>query len=157
MRATLMLFVTMGLGACSLSTTAVRLQAVSYDDAIEDTTNKLLVLNILRAKDKAPLHFDEIPSIHETIQATASLSATIPAGKPLSVSSQPGRDSFTPGLSLQVSPSFEIDHLDTKDFVTGIASPIDPKFVKYWLDKGLDRRILLLLFFSPVDILDTEK
>src|ERR1700689_2749475 len=104
MRATLMLFVTMGLGACSLSTTAVRSQVVSYDDAIEDTTNKLLVLNILRAKDKAPLHFDEIPSIHETIQATASVSAVYPFGPPLATSSQPGRKSVTPGLNLQVSP-----------------------------------------------------
>lgn len=59
-------------------------------------------------------------------------------------------------MNLQVSPSFEIDHLATKDFVTGLASPIDPKFVKYWLDRGLDRRLVLLLFFSAVEITDED-
>jgi hypothetical protein len=153
MRAVLILAMAMVLCACSVPTAAVRSQVVSYDDAIEDITNKLLVLNILRAKDKAPLHFDEIPSIHESIQATGSLAFTIPYGpRPPSWT----RNSFAPGVSLQVSPSFEIDHLDTKDFVTGLASPIDPKFVKYWLDRGLDRRIVLLLFFSAVDIVDAD-
>lgn len=80
MRAILILAMLITLDACSIPNAAVRSQVVSYDDAIEDITNKLLVLNILRAKDKAPLHFDEIPSIHETIQATASLSATYPFG-----------------------------------------------------------------------------
>src|ERR1700685_929269 len=127
MRAILILAVTMGLCAGSVPTAAVRSQVVSYDDAIEDITNKLLVLNILRAKDKAPLHFDEIPSIHESIQATGSLSLTVPYGpRPPNWT----RNSVTPGVSLQVSPSFEIDHLDTKDFITGLAAPIDPKFVK---------------------------
>jgi hypothetical protein len=143
------------LNACSVPSAVIRSQAVSYDDAIEDTTNKLLVLNILRAKDKAPQHFDEIPSIHESIQATASLSATYPFGPRPATS--PGRNTFTPGLNIQMSPSFEVDHLDTQDVVTGLASPIDPKFVKYWLDRGLDRRIVLLLFFSAVDISGTNK
>jgi hypothetical protein len=154
MRALLTLIMAWSLCGCWVPTAAVRSQAVSYDDAIEDTTNKFLVLNILRAKDKAPLHFDEIPSIHESIQATGSLSFAIPYGpRPPSWT----RNSFAPGVNLQVSPSFEVDHLDTKDFVTGIASPIDPKFVKYWLDRGLDRRVVLLLFFSAVDIMGTDR
>jgi hypothetical protein len=154
MRALLILVMAMSLCGCWVPTATVRSQAVSYDDAIEDTTNKFLVLNILRAKDKAPLHFDEIPSIHESIQATGSLGFSIPYGpRPPT----PGRNVLTTGLNVQVSPSFEVDHLDTKDFVTGIASPIDPKFIKYWLDRGLDRRIVLLLFFSAVDIVGTDR
>jgi hypothetical protein len=151
MRVIVILAMVMALEACSIPTAAVRSQVISYDDAIEDITNKLLVLNILRAKDKAPLHFDEIPSIHESIQASASINANYPFGAKSTTSR-----SFSPGLSLQVSPSFEIDHLDTKDFVTGLASPIDPKFVKYWLDRGLDRRVVLLLFFSSADIVETD-
>jgi hypothetical protein len=55
-----------------------------------------------------------------------------------------------------MAPSFELDNLATKDFVTGMATPIDPKFVKYWLDRGLDRRVVLLLFFSAIDVTVTE-
>lgn len=136
--------------ACSVPAAVVRDQSISYGDAIEDTTDELLLLNILRAKDKAPLQFDTIPSIHESIQANAQLQSAIPFGPPNTKSTT--RNLATGQLGLQVSPTFEIDHLVTKDFATGIASPIDPKFVKYWLDRGLDRRIVLLLFFSRAEV-----
>jgi len=141
------------LGGCSIQSAMIRHGALSYDDIIEDTTDKFLLLNILRAKDKAPLHFDDIPLIHESIQATASVQATWPFGPRTPTAN--ARNTVTPGLSLQVTPTFDVAHLDTKDFVTGLASPIDPKFVKYWLDRGLDRRIVMLLFFSSATISET--
>jgi hypothetical protein len=141
------------LTGCGIQTAALRSAALSNDDVIEDTTDKFLLLNILRAKDKAPLHFDEIPIIHESIQATASAQATWPFGP--TPKSANVRNTITPGFNLQVTPTFDVAHLDTKDFVTGLASPVDPKFVKYWLDSGLDRRIVMLLFFSSATITET--
>jgi hypothetical protein len=149
MRLTILLLLSLCLGGCIASNTVVRSQAMSFDDIIEDTTDKLLVLNILRAKDKAPLHFDEIPSIHESITGNASVQAVWPFG-PLNKSV--ARNTLTAGAGIQLAPSFELDNLATKDFVTGMSTPIDPKFVKYWLDRGLDRRVVLLLFFSAIDV-----
>jgi hypothetical protein len=149
MRRAILLLLCLSLGGCIASNTVVRSQAMSFDDIIEDTTDKLLVLNILRAKDKAPLHFDEIPSIHESITGTASVQAVWPFG-PLNKSV--ARNTLTAGSGIQLAPSFELDNLATKDFVTGMSTPIDPKFVKYWLDRGLDRRVVLLLFFSAIDV-----
>jgi hypothetical protein len=148
----------LALTGCAVEHALIRSEALSYDDIIEDTTDKLLLLNILRAKDKAPLHFDEIPSLHESLQATASLQATWPFGATDTgtVNKPSTRNTVTPGIMVQATPTFEVDHLDTKDFVTGIASPIDPKFVKYWLDRGLDRRVVLLLFFSAVTVTETD-
>jgi hypothetical protein len=111
------------------------------------------VLNILRARDKAPLHFSDIPLIHESMQQTNSLGLQSFFG---AQHANTQRDFATFGGSFQISPSFDLAHLDSKDFVTGIASPIDPKFVKYWLDRGLDRRIILLLFFSAAEIVETN-
>jgi hypothetical protein len=146
------------LTGCAVEHAMIRSEALSYDDIIEDTTDKLLLLNILRAKDKAPLHFDEIPSLHESLQATASVQATWPFGATDTgpVNKPTTRNTVTPSIMVQATPTFEIDHLDTQDFVTGIASPIDEKFVKYWLDRGLDKRLVLLLFFSAADITYTE-
>ena len=70
------------LSGCGLSSSIIKSEAMSYDDTIEDATNKLLVLNILRARDKAPLHFADIPLIHESIQQTASLQAVFPSAFP---------------------------------------------------------------------------
>jgi hypothetical protein len=153
MRLAIVLTLSMSLCGCIASNTVVRSQAMSFDDIIEDTTDKLLVLNILRAKDKAPLHFDEIPSIHESITTNASVQAVWPFG-PSNKST--ARNTLTAGAGVQMAPSFELDNLATKDFVTGMATPIDPKFVKYWLDRGLDRRVVLLLFFSAIDATVTE-
>jgi hypothetical protein len=130
----------------------IKSDTLSFDDVIEDTTNKLLLLNVLRARDKAPLHFADIPVIRESMQMSASLGGTRLFGPP----STTLRNAATIAGAIQKSPSFEVNHLDSKDFITGISSPIDVKFVKYWLDRGLDRRIVLLLFFSAVEIVETR-
>ena len=141
------------LSACGLSSALIKTDTLNFGDIIEDATNKLLVLNLLRARDKAPLHFADIPVIRESIQQTASFSLLqfLGSTKPTSTT-----DSLNIGAGIQMVPSFEISHLYSKDFVTGIASPIDPKVVKYWLDRGLDRRIVLLLFFSAAEIIETR-
>src|SRR5580693_4903680 len=112
MRLAIVLTLSMSLCGCIASNTVVRSQAMSFDDIIEDTTDKLLVLNILRAKDKAPLHFDEIPSLHESVTGTASAQGVWPFG-PLNKGMT--RNTLTAGLGIQLAPSFEVDNLATKD------------------------------------------
>jgi len=141
------------LSGCGLSSVMIKADALSFGDVIEDATNKLLVLNLLRARDKAPLHFADIPVIRESVQQTVSISFLQFMG---SVKPTATTDSQTVGANLQLTPSFEVSHLYSKEFITGIASPIDPRVVKYWLDRGLDRRIVLLLFFSAVEIVETR-
>jgi hypothetical protein len=136
-----------------ITSTEIKSDTMSFDDVIEDTTNKLLLLNVLRARDKAPLHFADIPVIRESMQESLTLGGTRVYGP---VPGTTLRNSTFLNGFVQKSPSFEVNHLDSKDFVTGISSPIDVKFVKYWLDRGLDRRIVLLLFFSAVEIVETR-
>ena len=138
---------------CVMAPEFMKKDSLSFGDVIEDTTNKLLVVNLLRARDKAPLHFADIPVIRESMQASASL-GIIQVHGPVTGTTQ--RDGYVAGLNVQSAPSFELTHLQSKDFITGISSPIDPKIVKYWLDRGLDRRIVLLLFFSAAEIVETR-
>jgi hypothetical protein len=141
------------LAGCSANSSIIKSDATSFNEVIEDTTNRLLVLNVLRARDKAPLHFADIPVIRESIQQNATVSTVqfLGSTKPTSAT-----DSANYGFAMQIVPSFEISHLDSKDFNTGISSPIDVKIVKYWLDRGLDRRIVLLLFFSAAEIVERQ-
>ena len=144
---------TIGLCGCGLSSGFINSEALNFGMIIEDTTNRLLVMNVLRARDKAPLHFADIPVVRESIQQNASFSLLQFLGARLPTQTT---DSLTAGAGIQMTPSFEISHLHSKEFITGISSPIDPKVVKYWLDRGLDRRIALLLFFSAVEIVETR-
>jgi len=153
MRLILVLGLCICLSGCGVHSAMIKADTTAFDDIIEDTTNKLLLLNVLRARDKAPLHFADIPSLRESIQQTTSFSWLHFLGP---LANTPTRDSMTLGANIQISPSFEITHLQSKEFNTGIASPIDPKFVKYWLDRGLDRRIVLLMFFSAAEIIETK-
>ena len=136
-----------------ITSTEIKSDALSFNDVIEDTTNRLLLLNVLRARDKAPLHFADIPVIRESLQESLALGGNRVFGQ---VPGTTLRNFISLNAAVQKSPSFEVNHLNSKDFVTGISSPIDVKFVKYWLDRGLDRRIVLLLFFSAVEIVETR-
>src|ERR1043165_2188482 len=122
------------LHGCGFSSTVIKTDALSFGGVIEDTTNKLLVTNVLRARDKAPLHFADIPVVRESMQQTISLNVFEFLGSRIPTTTT---DSRTAGASLQMTPSFEINQLHSKDFITGISSPIDAKVVKYWLDRGL--------------------
>jgi hypothetical protein len=53
---------------------------------------------------------------------------------------------------VQEAPTFDLNNLDTQEFIRGIMSPVKPRVVQYWLDRGLNDRIALLLFFSGVTI-----
>jgi hypothetical protein len=152
MRSVLVFGLTILLCGCGASPAIIKSDSLAFGEVIEDTTNKLLVVNVLRARDKAPLHFTDIPVIRESMQQTASLAFVDLLGS----LSTTARDTRAGTLSVQTSPSFELTHLQSKDFITGISSPIDPKIVKYWLDRGLDRRIVLLLFFSAAEVVETR-
>jgi hypothetical protein len=138
---------------CMVSPEMIKSDTMGFDDAIEDTTNKLLLMNVLRARDNAPLHFSDIPVIRQSMQQSASLGVVNFLGR---LANTTQRDNMTLGVTVQKAPNFEVNHLGSKEFNTGIASPIDAKFVKYWLDRGLDRRIVLLLFFSSAEIIETK-
>jgi len=153
MRRVLALGFSMLLGGCGLSPALIKMDSMAFGEVIEDTTNKLIVVNVLRARDKAPLHFADIPVIRESMQQSASL-GILDVANPVAGTTQ--RDTRSGVLNFQSSPSFELTHLQSKDFITGISSPIDPKIVKYWIDRGLDRRIVLLLFFSSAEIVEIQ-
>jgi hypothetical protein len=141
-----------GLCGCgTMNASVIRSDALAFQDAMEDATNKLLVLNVLRARDKAPLHFADIPAIRESLSQNASLTAPGFLSNLLAF-----RKSASATAGMAVSPSFELSHLASREFHTGISSPIEARVVKYWLDRGLDRRIVLLLFFSSMEIVETR-
>jgi len=140
------------LAGCSLLSGQLVNDARDYNDAIENTIDELMIVNILRARDRAPMHFADVPLIHESLQLTAGVTPTFLFG-PLQKSTT--RESGAVQANAQITPSFDLDNLDTKDFVTGMASAIDPKYVKYWLDKGIDKRLIMLLFFASAEF--TEK
>jgi hypothetical protein len=136
------------LGGC-ISQSALRSRAIDESATLEDITDSILVSNILRARDEAPLQFADIPLIHESFQITSGITPTILFGP---VHPGSASNSVAPTISIQEAPTFDLNNLDTQEFIRGVMSPVKPRVVQYWLDRGLNDRIALLLFFSSVTI-----
>jgi hypothetical protein len=144
--------IAMTLAACLVGcvpTSIIRDRAIEQNVTIEDVTDTILVANILRARDQAPLQFADIPLMHESFQVSGGLTPTFLFGPAHAGSPS---DTVAPTVTVQEAPTFDLSNLDTQEFVTGIMSPVKAGVVKYWLDRGLDDRIALLLFFSSVTV-----
>ncbi len=142
--------VALALGGCSLLSLAPALDsnAIDYHQVVEDVTNNMLVTNILRARDHAPLHYSDLSIVRGSVQAAAAIQASLPFG-PLHGTNV--RDSLQLGnVSIQSTPSFDLGTLDTADFTKGILTPISGDIIKYFLDQGLNRHLVFLLFFEGI-------
>lgn len=147
------------LAGCSFAP-FIHSDSLAFDDTIASVSNELLVTNILRARDHAPLHFANLSALRAQFQATASAQAVFPFGAfsrtaPVvasgsGVGSSATRASNTDILQLQTAPSFDFSPLDTQEFTRGILSPIDPQVVKYYFDGDMPQELLLFLFVSRV-------
>src|SRR4051794_32112465 len=120
------------LSGCALQTDAIRTDMTDYGNVLEEAADKALVVNILEARDGAPMHFMAFPKITGTLKATASLQSALPFvadryGSPNSLVT----GTATPNISVESTPTFEVTSLDTKDFVIGMSSQIEQKYIKY--------------------------
>ncbi len=138
-----------GLAACSFNE-RIADHAIDYNKTVEEAHNSLLLLNILRAKDRGPMHFTAISQVRGklTLKSTGSLGLKIPFGEPSNVFP------LTPSIELSQtsSPSFDIAILDTKQFMSGILSPIKKSLFAFYWHQGWPQEVLLYLFIHKVDI-----
>lgn len=135
------------LSGCTFRTGLSR-DAVDYNQAAEDVSNRVLLLNVLRAVEREPLHFSELAKVTGTIAATTTLSFALPFDGPL--------DGFssTPSSSLRVGPTYDVLPLHGKDFMNGIMTPANPELFAYYWEQGWPREMLLFLFVREYRVAD---
>jgi hypothetical protein len=136
------------LAACSMEP-VINHQVIDYYRVNDEAATQVMLLNILRAKDGLPLHFSELSQIRGQLAASAAVSATIPFGMQTGATTRP-RNLVTPGVTVSSSPSFDITSLDTKDFTDGVMAPIAPKTLGFFMDEGIDYRMVLMLLASGI-------
>ena len=139
-------FSVLALSGCYLAP-VLESDAIKYHEAADVTANRIILLNILRAKDGAPLHFGELSLVHGSVSESGSVAAVLPTGEIPHSSSLP-RASITPGVSVSDQMTFDLGTLDTQAFTQGVTSAVSPKMLKYFLDSGIDHRLVLLLLLA---------
>lgn len=128
------------LAGCSLSTT-IGNHSVAYNRSVEAATNTQLVLNVLRARDHAPLHFSTIGAIHGAVTLSAGLGYDLASVN----------NGMQPALLASSSPSFDISPLDRQEFARGLIRPFDSVLLRLLTDRGVPDALLLHLLVARFD------
>jgi hypothetical protein len=133
------------LAGCSFSQPVAR-HAIDYNSAIETAANTLLLRNVLRSRDNAPLHFTAVPQIRGSISVGISQPGLV-----FPVTGGIGtRDGGGIGLQALSSPSFDVAALDTQEFTRGLLEPIEPQLFRYFAERGHSEQMLVLLMIDAV-------
>ena len=124
-------------------------RAVAYNKAVEDASNRILVLNIIRANKRYPRHFTDFTQLSGNVPLSGTFALQIPFGGDAS-----NTFPLTPRLELSQtsSPSFDVAILDSKEFTSGILSPIEKKLFEFYWHQRWPPEVLLHLFIHKVDI-----
>jgi len=136
------------LASCSLSPILDQ-DVVDYFRVNDLASNRTILLNLLRAKDSAPLHFSELSQVRGQVTLAATTGASFPFG-PYSHATQVPRDLLTMSGNVSSAPSFDVVSLDTQDFTKGVMTQITPETARFFLDEGRDYRIVLLMLASGI-------
>jgi hypothetical protein len=143
----------LGLTGCSFSG-LISSQTVDYNATIETANNQLLLANVLRARDHAPLYFSDLSQIRGSITLTTSDSETLPFGKGRITTNKEFGNSLSG--SLQSAPTFDIVPLNQQTFTQGIVQPLELQFAKYYWDRlDYPEYTLASLFVDKIEV-DTE-
>lgn len=118
---------------------------VDFNHAVAKSQNELLLLNILRAKDRQPRYFTALTQIRGSLSSSVKMDLILPFG--------PGTDSrfgVLPESSLSSSPSFDVAILDSEKFMRGIMRPVEKEIFKYYWDEGWPQELLLYLLVAKI-------
>lgn len=141
--------VSVALGACSLHQN-VGDSAVDYNKSYETSNNGIILLNVLRAKDRLPMHFSTLSKVSGKLNYTVQSQLQFPFGQNLSANGG-WFNQFQSFLNVQGGPNYDISTENTKEFMQGILSPADMDKLAYYWQQGWPRSLLLHMFLQSVE------
>jgi hypothetical protein len=125
-------------------------RAASYNQEVSINKDRTILTNIVRASLGRPLQFTEITTVSGTASQSLSLAGLIPFAvhRPLTVGQQ---STFSPSMTLSGGPTFSIANLSSKEFYSGILTPLSTPILAYYLGEGrYPLHVLLPLVISEI-------
>lgn len=152
-RAFLILAGTMVLSGCAFKQQTTSM-AMDHNEFVASTTNQQTVLNILRARDRQPMHFTSFTKVTGNLagQVKAGLTTALNGNSAAGSTQNYGATNYTPNLGMQVDTStlFDINIDADKEFYQGIMGPLDPGTLVYFLKQGFPEDLMNNLFISQM-------
>jgi hypothetical protein len=125
----------------------MRNDAVSFNIAQEEAANQHMLLNILRSKERKPMHYAALTQVRSNLRI--GWGATASGQFPNDDSAQ--IFNVSPNYSWGTNPTFDLAILDSEKFMRGIMKPVSEETFKYYLDQGWLPDMLLHLLVKRVD------
>jgi hypothetical protein len=126
--------------------------AVAYNTAISDINDRVLLTNIVRARDEVPLNITELSTVTGTLSEQASLGLAAPFGGNYGTTP---RGTATTSVQLGTAPTFSMAALNTRGFTLNIIQPISPVYIASKWNTGISHELLLLLFVKDIQFADS--
>ena len=123
-------------------------RSVSYNDAIANSTNAVLLLNALRASERLPTYYTRMTANTATSSVTPLISMALPLG--------PGavKKGFSPNLQLTDTSQNQmtLQNLDDQKFMRGVLTPVPLDVLSFYLRQGWPRELLFLMTVSRLTV-----
>jgi hypothetical protein len=132
-------------------TPAVEESASSYGEVMANFSDQALLANVLRAKDKKPLNFNDLSSITGSFSLSNMLALPVPFG-PLTgtvMGSSAHRLNASPSVTGTSSPTITVGTLNTQGFMMTMVQPISTTYVLSKWD-SYPHELLLYLFVKAI-------
>lgn len=126
---------------------ALSSRAVDYNTAAEIARNEMLLMNVLRARDRKPMVFTGLSRITGSVRAESQIGVAASTG-----SAAADVQGFSPSFGFTDSPTFDVAILDSQEFTRGIMTPVGTEILEYFWDQGYNREVLLYLVVDRVEL-----
>src|ERR1700733_1498744 len=131
----------------------VRESADQYSQVMDEFSDRVLLANVLRARDNAPLNFNDLTTLNGSFSASASMGLTVPFG-PFTGPHTSYPYTASPTLMGSSSPTLTMQTLNTQGFILTTIQPISPTYVLSKWNAGFDHELLLYLFVKSIKFCD---
>jgi hypothetical protein len=132
---------------------AVKESARRYSDVMDDFADQALFANVLRARDYAPMNFNDLSSITGSLSLSGTLALTVPFGPyngdRYAQSLGANRNTSMPSIMSSTSPVISIGTLNTQGFMMTMIQPISTTYVLSKWD-SYPHDLLLYLFVKAI-------
>jgi hypothetical protein len=115
----------------------------------EQVVNRQLLLNVVRAMHRQPLHFSRIPFIRLPLVQSAPWEFTLPFGDVGSYTRNSAKTSVGGQLiTIEVSPQ------DGQEFIQGLTTPVKASLMDLYFQQGWPQQLVLYLFVEEMRLME---
>lgn len=126
-------------------------ELVTFNEAQQKGNSQLLLLNILRAREKQPLAFSHFDVLRGGISGSSSLGFTVPFG-----AGGPANSAVATGLGLAPGISQDVRPQEDQDFYRGILTPVSEETWALYQDQNWSPDLLFHLFVEDIKLSETD-